>query len=107
MMELPESLQKWSDEELRALNHAIVDHLKQRRAVQARMEMTRFQRGCKVEFWSSEGDLIEGTVIKFNKKTVSVLTEEGTQWNVSPSLLTRTAGDIPPAQEQEVIDFDE
>ncbi|MDQ8209410.1 hypothetical protein QEH52_17920 [Coraliomargarita sp. SDUM461003] len=107
MMELPESLQKWSDDELRALNHAIVDHLKQRRAVQARMEMTRFQRGCKVEFWSSEGDLIEGTVIKFNKKTVSVLTEEGTQWNVSPSLLTRTADAIPPAQEQEVIDFDE
>jgi uncharacterized protein YkvS len=104
-MELPESLQKWSDGELIELNKAIVAHLKQRKALKAQLEMKQFGRGDVVEFWSSKGDLIKGTVFKLNKKTVSILTEEGTQWNVSPSLLVKTADNMPAAQDQEVIDF--
>jgi hypothetical protein len=30
-----------------------------------------------------------GTLIKYNKKTVSILTEDGQKWNVSPTLLSR------------------
>jgi hypothetical protein len=104
-MDLPKNLQQLSYDELVELNRAIVAQLKERNALKAQLAMRQFQLGNTVEFWSSEGERIQGTVCKRNKKTVSIITQEGRQWNVSPSLLQKTSANIRSAQDQEVIDF--
>lgn len=106
-MELPESLQKWSYDELVALNRAIVAHLKERDALKAKREIQQFQLGNIVQFMSSEDELIQGTVSKLNKKTVNIVTPEGTQWKVSPSLLTKVSGGFHKESLQEIIEFDD
>ncbi|MDF1581497.1 MAG: hypothetical protein P1P74_12090 [Desulfuromonadales bacterium] len=47
-------------------------------------------------FQAPDGRRLEGVVLRLNKKTVSVATDDGHQWNVSPGLLrlVRSAGDI-------------
>jgi len=49
--------------------------------------MMRFNIGSKVGFETDEGRVF-GTLFKFNKKTVSILTEDNVQWNVAPQLLS-------------------
>ncbi|HZA93206.1 MAG TPA: hypothetical protein VE420_11320 [Gemmatimonadales bacterium] len=36
---------------------------------------------------------IEGMLTRYNKKTVTVVTDEGRQWNVSPTFLSKA---VPP-----------
>jgi hypothetical protein len=33
----------------------------------------------------------EGTVTRLNQKTISIVLDDGTRWNVAPSLLTKVA----------------
>jgi hypothetical protein len=41
--------------------------------------------------------VLSGILIRYNRKTVTILTEGGEQWNVSPSLL-RQVEDVSPAR---------
>jgi hypothetical protein len=104
-MELPDNLKQWSYEELASLNRAIVAHLKERNAVKAEMSMQQFQRGNIVQFQSSDGEQVQGTVIRLNKKTVSLVTAAGAQWNVSPHLLTKVPNGLQKKSDQDFIDF--
>jgi hypothetical protein len=58
--------------------------------------MTSFTKKDRVGFQAPDGRMLEGTVLRLNKKTVSVVTDDGHQWNVSPGLLhlIRSAGEI-------------
>lgn len=40
--------------------------------------------------------MLEGMVLRLNKKTISIATDDGHQWNVAPGLLRliKSAGDI-------------
>ena len=76
-----------SYEELVSLNHDIVERLKFLDSVHAFQEMSSLGMGAKVSFQSKVGRQI-GTIVKFNTKTVGVLTENGRRWNVSPHLLS-------------------
>ena len=76
-----------TEQELRDLNHRIVERLKFLRDMKAHRSMMRFNIGSKVSFESNEGQVF-GTLFKFNKKTVSILTEDNVQWNVAPQLLS-------------------
>lgn len=49
--------------------------------------MVKFTKGDRVGFQTKDGDTLEGVVLRLNKKTVSVLTDSGQRWNVSPGLL--------------------
>lgn len=80
-------LEAFSYEELAALNHAIVERLKFLDSVYAFQEMTSLGMGAKVSFESKVGRQM-ATIVKFNTKTVGVLTESGRRWNVSPHLLS-------------------
>lgn len=57
--------------------------------------MTSFTRGDRVGFLVPDGRMLEGIVLRLNKKTISVATDNGHQWNVAPSLLRliRSAGE--------------
>jgi len=48
----------------------------------------QFALGQKVSFQPSGKERKIGTLVKFNRKTVTVVTESGQKWNVSPQLLS-------------------
>lgn len=81
-------IENLSEEQLVELNHRIVERLKFLESVHAHHEMMRFSVGQKVSFQPSGRDRQIGTLVKYNKKTVTVITESGQKWNVSPHLLS-------------------
>jgi len=76
-------------EELIKLNHKIIERLKFLDSMHAHNEMMQFSPGDKVTFEPHSREKQTGTLVKFNKKTVTVLTDDGQQWNVAPHLLSK------------------
>ena len=91
-----EAIKRLNEEDLRFLNRLIVERLKLLSQARATEEMISFTRGDRVRFQGHNGKILDGMVIRLNKKTVSVLTDDGRQWNVSPGLLilVETAGKV-------------
>ena len=75
-----------SFEELLDLNRRVVARLKMLEAMQAHVDMMAFNIGARVSFDGTNGR-IEGNLAKYNRKTVTILTDDGQRWNVSPHLL--------------------
>jgi hypothetical protein len=73
--------------ELIDLNHRIVARLRALRDLRAHVGMLEFRIGDRVTFQPSGHPALEGVLTRYNRKTVTVLTEDGGQWNVAPSLL--------------------
>ena len=78
-----------SYDELVALNHKIVERLKFLDQMYAHKEMLQFSPGDQVSFEPPGRNEQFGTLVKYNKKTVTVITESGQNWNVSPHLLRK------------------
>lgn len=77
-------------EDLRFLNKIIVERINYLVRLKRGMKLLQFSPGDRVRFISKYGDVIEGTVIRVNKKTISVSTgETEAWWKVSPELLTK------------------
>jgi hypothetical protein len=51
--------------------------------------MLEFRVGDRVAFRSPGRGWVEGTLARYNKKTVTVIADDGGQWNVSPTLLSK------------------
>lgn len=75
--------------ELRQLNAVMTTHWKilQRKACTQALE--QLVEGAKVTFRTKNQQVIEGTITKFNQKTVTVRTVTGSNWRVAPNLLTK------------------
>ena len=76
-----------TEAELIDLNRRIVEHLRVLHQLRAHATMLRFSIGDRVTFATDEGRIVVGTLVRYNRKTVSVLTDAGHRWNVSPHLL--------------------
>jgi len=76
-------------EQLINLNHKIVERLKFMDSMHTHNEMMQFNPGDKVTFEPRNREKQTGTLVKFNKKTVTVLTDDGQSWNVAPHLLSK------------------
>jgi len=76
-------------DELVELNHKIVERLKFLDQMHAHNEMMQFSPGDQVSFEPPGRNKQFGTLVKYNKKTVTVITESGQKWNVSPHLLRK------------------
>ena len=76
-----------NEEELIYLNRLIVERLKLISQAKSTFEMAKFNIGELVQFEDNDGNTITGRVIKLNKKTVSILTEDRQRWNVAPIFL--------------------
>lgn len=77
-----------SYEELVALNHRIVERLKFLETVQAHRAMMRFDVGARVSFDTGRDGRLSGILVKFNRKTVTVVTDDQRQWRVPPEILS-------------------
>jgi hypothetical protein len=89
-------LTQLSEHELVALNHRIVERLRFLRQVRAHSQMLEFQVGDRVSFQPAGRSVLFGVLVRYNRKTVSVVTEDGLRWNVSPTLLSRVFDSKPP-----------
>lgn len=75
-------LSKLTYDELVELNHKVVERLKF-------LDSMAFKPGEQVCFQPPGQAEKFGILMKFNKKTVSVITESGRKWNVSPQALRK------------------
>lgn len=87
-------------DELMALNQRIIERLKMLESVHAHKSMMQFHPGARVSFDTPQGERVLGTLMKFNRKTVTVVTDSGQRWNVSPHLLSA----VKDASHSPVID---
>lgn len=82
-----------TDAELIELNHKIVERFRIMHQVRAHKEMFEFKIGDRVTFHPSGHGKQIGTLTRFNKKTVTVITDNGGHWNVAPSLVELSESD--------------
>ena len=75
-----------TEDELLALNRRVIAQLKLIQQHSTLNSMIKFEVGQRVSF-DPDGRVRTGILIKFNPKTVVVLTDDGQRWKVSPQLL--------------------
>jgi ribosomal protein S17 len=93
------NIESLSYDELINLNRKIIERLKFLDSFHTHKEMMQFNLGDNVSFEHSAYGLVFGTLVKFNKKTVTVITENQQKWNVSPRMLKKikkTKDEIEP-----------
>ncbi|MBM6583788.1 hypothetical protein ILT44_26655 [Microvirga sp. BT689] len=78
-----------SEAELIDLNHRIVERLRFLNQMRAHVDMLEFKIGDWVTFQPPGHGRLEGMLTRYNQKTVTVITDTGQKWNVSPALLSR------------------
>ena len=95
-----------TETELVDLNNRIVERLRFLNQARAHTRMLDFSVGDKVSFQPDGGEPLFGVLAKYNKKSVTVVTEQGQRWNVSPGLL-RKIKDVSEtnAQQANVVEF--
>lgn len=86
---MPINIDQLSEAELIDLNHRIVERLRFLNQMRAHVQMLEFKIGDRVTFQPQGRPFITGILIRYNKKTVTIITDDGAQWNVSPGLLRK------------------
>ena len=90
-----------TEAELIDLNHRIVQRLRLINQVHAHKAMLEFRIGDRVTF-EPQGEVpVFGILTRYNKKSVTVVTDDGHRWNVSPSFLRRAESSDETATTQE------
>ena len=77
-----------SEDELIDLHYRITERLRFLSQTRAHHKMLEFKVGDRVNFKPDDRPPLCGVLTKYNKKTVTVLADNGELWNVSPGLLT-------------------
>ena len=83
-------IDRLTESELIDLNRRIVERLRMIRQMQAHVRMLEFTIGERVWFRTDSRD-VEGILVRYNKNSVTVVTESGERWTVSPGFLRRAA----------------
>ena len=83
-----EAIRRMGEEDLRFLNRLIVERLKLIGQARSTVMLARFSVGDRVSFLSTSGERKVGAIVRLNKKTASIATDDHQHWNVHPSLLT-------------------
>ena len=78
------------EDQLHALHHVVAQRLQLAQKAHALAAMSQFHVLDRVSFFHN-GKQYEGTVTRLNQKTISIMLDDGTRWNVAPSLLTKVA----------------
>lgn len=84
---MPIDIDKLTESELIDLNHRIVERLRFMQQARAHVSMLRFSIGDRVTFEPDMRGPLFGVIVRYNKKSVSVLAEDGQRWTVAPGLL--------------------
>lgn len=91
-----------TEADLIELNHKIVERLRLMRQIRSHKEMFKFKIGDRVTFHPSGHEPQSGILTRFNRKSVTIITDNGGHWNVAPSLIELALAsdseetDVPP-----------
>jgi hypothetical protein len=80
-----------SEEELIDLNNRVVARLRFLNQMRAHSQMLDFRIGDRVTFEPEGRPPMFGIVTRYNRKSVTVITDGGQRWNVAPSLLRKVS----------------
>jgi hypothetical protein len=83
----PIDIDTLSEPELIDLNRRIVERLRMVQALRSHQQMMKFSVGQRVRFEPPGRGVVTGIVTRYNRKTVTVITEDGGHWNVAPAML--------------------
>jgi hypothetical protein len=83
------NINELTEAELIDLNHRIVERLRFLNQMRAHGQMLEFKIGDRVTFQPGGRPPLIGMLTRYNRKTVTVITNDGQHWNVSPSLLRK------------------
>lgn len=84
-------IDKLTEAQLIDLNHRIVARLKFLQQMRTHAHMLDFSIGEAVSFQPEGREVLSGVIVKYNRKSVTILTANGEKWNVSPELLRKGA----------------
>jgi len=84
-----QALRHMGEEDLLYLNRMVVERLNLLAQAKSSVELAQFAEGDRVQFTASDGLVKHGVVLRLNKKTASVRTDEDQKWKVSPGLLRK------------------
>ena len=98
------NIDELSEAELIDLSHRIVERLRFLSQMRAHSEMLDFKIGERVTFHPEGYSQLFGILTRYNRKTMTVITDAGQQWNVAPRLLRRVdAREGNPATNSKVV----
>ena len=83
------NIDELTEAELIDLNHRIVERLKFLNQMRAHAHMLEFKIGDRVTFQPQGCPPVVGMLTRYNKKTVTIITDDGQRWNVSPNFLDK------------------
>jgi hypothetical protein len=86
-------IDKLTEEELIDLNHRVVARLRFLNQMRAHSQMLDFRIGDRITFQPDGRPPLFGVITRYNKKSVTVITDGGQHWNVAPGVL-RKAGPV-------------
>ena len=89
--EAAETIWKLNEEDLHFLNRLIIERLKLIHQARSTVMLAHFNVGDRVHFSTGAGDQKTGVIIRLNKKTASIATDDGQRWNVHPGYLRASA----------------
>ena len=92
-----------SEQDLIELNHKIVARLRFLSQMRSHSQMLDFRIGERVKFRPDGRPELTGTLTQYNKKTVTVITDSGEHWNVSPAFLSKVETGSTDADRKEEI----
>lgn len=90
-----------TEAELIDLNHRIVQRLRLMSQVHAHKAMLEFRIGDRVTFEPEGRTPVFGILTRYNKKSVTVITDDGHRWNVPPRFLRLAESTLTAPQTQE------
>jgi hypothetical protein len=82
-------IDKLTEDELIDLNNRVVSRLKFIHQFRAHSKMMEFSIGDRVNFQPDGHPMLTGMLTHYNKKTVTVISDSGQQWNVAPNFLRK------------------
>ena len=82
-------IDRLTEAELVDLNHRIVERLRFWSQMRAHAQMLEFKIGDRVSFDPDGRPTVTGMLTRYNRKSVTVITDDGLRWNVAPRFLRK------------------
>lgn len=84
-----DAIKNLTEADLRFLNQLIIERLKLISQAKSTRLMADFCAGDRVCFQGPDSQLKKGIILRLNKKTASIRTDDGHMWNVHPGFLKK------------------
>ena len=94
---MPIDIDKLTEAELVDLNNRVVARLNFLQQMKAHAHMLDFSIGERVSFQPEGHPEVRGIISKYNRKTVTIVSESEQRWNVAPVFLRKSGPAQSPA----------